>query len=71
MKTSQNTFRRTKKLVPTRQAAQSLGLSVSFMNKHRDELPGKYRAGRVYRWDLDELLTWLRRRAQEGGPDAA
>lgn len=52
--------------VPTMKAARLLGVSVSFLHHNRN-LPGKLKAGRVLRWDLDELRAWMRRQAQEGG----
>lgn len=53
-------------LLSTKEAARRLGLSVSFLNRHRHQLPGRYRAGRVYRWSLDELRRWMGERAQKG-----
>lgn len=49
--------------VPTTTAARLLGVSVSFLHHNRN-LPGKLKAGRVLRWDLDELRAWMRRRAR-------
>ena len=52
-------------LLSTRIAAQTLGISVSFMNRHRHTLPGRHRAGRVFRWDATELRQWMKEQARE------
>ena len=65
MKTLEKKCETSTGLLSTRIAAQTLGVSVSFMNRHRRTLPGRHRAGRVFRWDVDALRLWMFEQAQE------
>ena len=63
MKSANNSQDTITTLQPTREAARLLGVSVSFINEHRHELPGRHKAGRVFRWDVSKLRAWMRKSA--------
>ena len=54
-----------KRLVKTPVAARATELSVSYLLHNWRNMRGARRAGRALRWDLDELLEWMKQQAQE------
>jgi len=56
--------RRGRPLTNTRQAAMESGLSLSFLYHNWRHIPAARRAGRALRWDVDELLDWMKSKAQ-------
>ncbi len=54
-----------KPLVKTPTAARAAGLSKSFLDHNWRTMGGARRAGRALRWDLGELLDWMKQQAQE------
>ena len=57
---------RQNKLMSTKKTASLNGVSESWLSKNWRRLPGAHRAGRVLRWDVEELRNWMKERAQEG-----
>lgn len=53
-------------LAKTHKAALESGLSVSFLYHNWRQIPAARRAGNALRWDVDQLLEWMRAQAQEG-----
>lgn len=51
------------RLIPARDAARLLGVSVSFLYEHRDEYPFTRRVGRAVRFERRGLLAWMARGA--------
>ncbi len=51
-------------LVKTHRAAIASGLSVSFLYHNWRQIPAARRAGNALRWDVPELLEWMRTEAQ-------
>jgi len=55
---------RPRPLVKTHNAAMESGLSVSFLYHNWRTIPAARRAGNALRWDVDQLLGWMRKQAQ-------
>jgi excisionase family DNA binding protein len=51
------------RLIPAREAARLLGISVSYLYEHRDEYPFTKRIGRAVRFERRGLLAWMSRAA--------
>lgn len=60
-----NDMNHTRRNVKTRQAAIESGMSESWLYHNWKRIPAARRAGRALRWDVDELLDWMRKQAQE------
>ncbi len=56
---------RPKRLVKTLEASWVSGMSKSFLDHNWRTMGGARRAGRALRWDVDELLEWMKQQAQE------
>ena len=64
MKQDEEPSTRKRPPVKTRQAAVEAGLSVSFLYHNWKHIPAARRAGNALRWDIDQLLDWMREQAQ-------
>ena len=54
-------------LVTTRRAAEIAGISESFLYHNHPHIPACFRAGRALRWDVTELLAWMKAQANGNG----
>jgi predicted DNA-binding transcriptional regulator AlpA len=64
MKQDEQSVLRKRPPVKTRQAALEAGLSASFLYHNWQHIPAARRAGNALRWDVDELLEWMKQQAQ-------
>ena len=49
--------------VSTREVAKATGSCPSFFYRHKHEIPGRYRVGRCFRWDVAVVRAWMRQQA--------
>ncbi len=50
-------------LVKTSEAARALGISATWLYRHRAKIVGSHRAGRMLRWDIEAIRKWMRQEA--------
>ena len=55
--------RQSRPLEKTHKAAIKSGLSASFLYHNWRQIPAARRAGNALRWDVDELLEWMKQQA--------
>ncbi|MDH4079609.1 MAG: hypothetical protein OEU68_07320 [Nitrospira sp.] len=51
--------------VSTEKLGKKLHISTSYIYRHQDEMPGRFRVGRCLRWDPDVVLEWMRNQGRK------